>query len=300
MCRPRMWRSNLAEAARKPFDLDAARGMLIGLAVGDAVGTTVEFSPRGTFAPVMDMVGGGPFALAAGQWTDDTSMAMCLADSLLDCGGWDAADCMHRFVNWRDFGANSVTGTCFDIGLQTSAALDRFLHSGDPYAGPVDDAQSGNGGIMRLAPVVLAYGADAGVAREHARAQSRTTHGSESCLKAAAEMTDMLLFGESAHWPKPPNPPAVASGYVVHSMQAALWALGVSTDFEGAILAAVNLGGDADTVGAITGQLAGRKYGYSGIPKAWRDRLAWHNHILAKADALWQLTPDVPERGNNG
>jgi len=285
---------------RKPFDLDAARGMLIGLAVGDAVGTTVEFSPRGTFETVTDMVGGGPFGLAAGQWTDDTSMALCLAESLLDRGGWDAADCMRRFVNWRDHGYNSVTGVCFDIGLQTSAALDRFLHSGDPYAGPKAEAQSGNGGIMRLAPVVIAYAADAMLARDHAMAQSRTTHGSESCLNAATEMSDMLLAGDKASWPKPTEPPTEASGYVVHSMQAALWALGVSTDFESAVLAAVNLGGDADTVGAITGQLAGRIYGYGGIPAAWRDRLAWHDHILAKADMLWQLTPDVPKGDTNG
>ena len=300
MCKPRTWRSNLAEPSRNPFDLDAARGMLIGLAVGDAVGTTVEFAPRGSFPEVTDMVGGGPFHLAAGEWTDDTSMALCLADSLLDQQGWDAADCMHRFVRWRDTGYNSVTGTCFDIGLQTSAALDRFVQNGDPYAGPVEDRQSGNGGIMRLAPSVIAYGAEAQRARDHAKAQSCTTHGSPSCLKAVVEMTNMLLLGDHQTWPKPKLPPVEASGYVVHSMQAALWAIDQSTDFETAVLKAVNLGGDADTVGAIVGQLAGRLYGYTGIPQHWRARLAWHDTILAKADALWRLTPALPKGDTNG
>ncbi len=300
MCRPRMWRSNLADPAFKPFDLDAARGMLIGLAVGDAFGTTVEFSLRGSFPDVTDMVGGGPFDLVAGQWTDDTSMALCLADSLLAHRGWDPADCMRRFVNWRDHGYNSVTGACFDIGLQTSTALDRFVQNGDPYAGPVDDRQSGNGGIMRLAASVIAYGADAQNARDHAMAQSRTTHASQSCLTAAVEMTNMLLLGDPQTWPKPARPPAEASGYVVHSMHAALWAMAQSTDFETAVLKAVNLGGDADTVGAIVGQLAGRVYGYSGIPQDWRARLAWHDIIRAKADALWQLSPDMPKGGTYG
>jgi len=266
--------------------------MLVGLAVGDAVGTTVEFAPRGSFQPVRDMVGGGPFKLAPGEWTDDTSMALCLADSLLFAGGWDAADCMRRFVNWRDFGYNSVTGVCFDIGLQTSAALDRFLHSGDPNAGLVAEAQSGNGGIMRLAPVVIAFGADLAAARDFAVAQSRTTHASDSCMLAAADMAEMLVLGEVSNWPRPIDPPAEASGYVVHSMQAALWAIGSTSDFESAILAAANLGGDADTVGAITGQLAGRLYGYAAIPAPWRARLAWNDHILAKADALWRFRDD--------
>jgi len=274
--------------------------MLIGLAVGDAVGTTVEFALRGSFPEVTDMVGGGPFDLAAGQWTDDTSMALCLADSLLDQHGWDAADCMRRFVSWRDTGYNSVTGTCFDIGLQTSAALDRFLKDGDPYAGPTEDNQSGNGGIMRLAPIVIAYGAKAQTARDHAKAQSRTTHASESCLSAVVQMTDMLLRGDPQIWPKPAQPPVEASGYVVHSMQAALWAIDQSTDFESAVLKAVNLGGDADTVGAIVGQLAGRIYGYTGIPPHWRTRLAQHETILTKADALWRLTPVHPKGDTNG
>ena len=119
------------------FTLDQAQGMLLGLAVGDAVGTTVEFKARGTFPPVTDMVGGGPFHLQPGEWTDDTSMALCLADSLIAKRGWDPGDCMNRFVDWRDGGVNSVTGSCFDIGNTTSNALDRYLRDGDAYAGSI-------------------------------------------------------------------------------------------------------------------------------------------------------------------
>ena len=95
---------------------DRHRGCLLGLAVGDAVGTTVEFLPRGAFEPLTDMVGGGPFKLLPGQWTDDTSMALCLATSLVECGEFDAADQVSRYCRWLEEGYLSSTGRCFDIG----------------------------------------------------------------------------------------------------------------------------------------------------------------------------------------
>ena len=105
---------------------DRFRGCLLGLAAGDALGTTLEFKSPGTFEPIDDMIGGGPFGLRAGQWTDDTSMALCLATSLIECGGFDAMDQMRRYVRWRDEGYLSSTGYCFDIGNTVSGALDRF------------------------------------------------------------------------------------------------------------------------------------------------------------------------------
>ncbi|MBV1919738.1 MAG: ADP-ribosylglycohydrolase family protein, partial [Pseudomonadales bacterium] len=99
------------------------QGCLLGLAVGDAIGTTVEFMSRGSFPPVTDMVGGGPFDLEAGQWTDDTSMALCLAHSLIHCEGFDASDQMNRYCNWWQYGYMSSTGECFDIGMTVSDAL---------------------------------------------------------------------------------------------------------------------------------------------------------------------------------
>ena len=138
---------------------DRYRGALLGLACGDAVGTTLEFKPPGSFAPISDMVGGGPFELEPGQWTDDTSMALCLAVSLVEQGGFDPADQMQRYVRWYREGYLSSNGVCFDIGNTVSAALRRFERSGEPYSGATDPYSAGNGSIMRLAPLPLAFAA---------------------------------------------------------------------------------------------------------------------------------------------
>jgi len=131
------------------------QGCLLGLAVGDAVGTTLEFKPPGSFEAIDDMVGGGPFRLAPGQWTDDTSMALCLAESLLHCDGFDAADQMRRYCDWWRNGYLSSTGRCFDIGNTVANALHRFEASGDPFSGDTSPFSAGNGSLMRLAPVAI-------------------------------------------------------------------------------------------------------------------------------------------------
>jgi len=277
----------------KPFTRDEARGMLIGLAIGDALGTTLEFTPRAKVRPISDMVGGGPFGLAPGVWTDDTSMALCLAQSILACRGWCPADAMRRFILWRDEGYLSPTGACFDIGVQTNDALGRFLRTGDPIAGPTEDAASGNGGIMRLAPVVIAFGTRVADAEAAARAQSALTHASPACLDAASAMARCLVTGSRNALPAPDAPPAEATGWVCHTMEAAAWALGQGDDPETVLLAAVNLGGDADTVGAVTGQLAGRIWGWEALPPRWRARLHDHDEILALADRLYDMAPST-------
>jgi ADP-ribosyl-[dinitrogen reductase] hydrolase len=114
---------------------DRFRGCLLGLACGDAVGTTVEFAARGTFAPVTDMVGGGVFLLRPGEWTDDTSMALCLAASLTEQGRFDAADQMQRYWRWVDEGYLSSNGRCFDVGNTVYDALERFRQTGEPLSG---------------------------------------------------------------------------------------------------------------------------------------------------------------------
>ncbi len=134
---------------------DRMRGALIGLAVGDAVGTTVEFRSRGSFPFVTDMADGGPFHLAAGEWTDDTSMALCLADSLISTRDFDARDQMERYVRWYREGYLSSTGTLFDIGNTVRGALGRFESTGEPYAGPTGEMTAGNGSLMRLAPIPM-------------------------------------------------------------------------------------------------------------------------------------------------
>ncbi|MGE4303220.1 MAG: ADP-ribosylglycohydrolase family protein [Novosphingobium sp.] len=289
---------------------DRARGALLGLAVGDAVGTTVEFRPRDSFPLVIDMVGGGPFSLQPGQWTDDTAMALALADSLLNDAGLDEVDLMERFCRWHEQGAYSCTGTCFDIGITTRQALDRWRSDGNPVAGSTHPNSAGNGSLMRLAPVAIRHWNDAHARRDVAARQGATTHGAQEAIDACVYYADVLaaaIAGEPrsrvlsmtasglspdiekiAHgsWRGRPRDRICSSGYVVHTLEAALWCVGRTGDFRSAVLAAANLGDDADTTAAVTGQLAGALYGASGIPAEWLGRLAWRDRISAIAEEL--------------
>lgn len=283
---------------------DRAIGALLGLAAGDAVGTTLEFTKRDAVPPVTDMVGGGPFELKPGQWTDDTAMALALANSLIQWKGFNPRDCIRRFVDWYRRGDYSCTGTCFDIGIATSSALRRFEADGEPFAGSTDPNNAGNGSLMRLSPVAI-WGASRSEAElvQVARDQSRLTHGAEECVAACegyALLTARAIRGASREEILAPltldAPPRIAgvlagswrgksrsqissSGYVVDSLEAALWCVAQGESFEETILLAANLGDDADTVAAITGQLAGALYGANGIPAHWRQRLAWADEI---------------------
>jgi ADP-ribosyl-[dinitrogen reductase] hydrolase len=292
--------------------IDRFRGCLLGLATGDAVGTTVEFSSRGSFAPLTDMLGGGPFGLKAGEWTDDTSMALCLATSLVEQGKFDARDQMQRYVRWYEDGYLSSNGRCFDIGNTTRAALQRFKRTGDPFSGSTDSFSAGNGSLMRLAPVTLFYYPDRDLTWFYTAESSRTTHASQECLDACRYFGD-LLFLALAGKDKAEilgarqgdgclagsMPPIVqgsyreksrdairGSGYVVACLEAALWCFWWTESFETAILEAANLGDDADTTAAICGQLAGAYYGESGIPAHWLERLAMRDEIGTLAERL--------------
>ena len=273
---------------------DRAVGALLGLAVGDAVGTTLEFRSRDTYSPLTNMVGGGPFRLKPGQWTDDTAMALALAlalaDSLHGADDLDEHDLMQRFVAWWREGTYSCTGTCFDIGNTTRAALARFEKSGNPIAGDPSLHAAGNGSLMRLAPVAIRWWNDADKRGGAAARQSRTTHAAPEALDACISYADLIaeaIAGHPTHGLLAPRDtgfagaigPIVAgrwrgrhrdairaSGYVAHSLEAALWAVGRSGSFAEAVLTAANLGEDADTTAAIAGQLAGAIWGASGIP----------------------------------
>ena len=299
------------EAAAK----DRAVGALVGLAVGDALGTTLEFTARDSVPRVTDLVGGGPFGLAAGQWTDDTSMALCLADSLVEGGaerGLDPGDLMRRFVRWWKDGENSATGDCFDIGGTTAAALGRFERTGEPLAGSADPRSAGNGSLMRLSPVAVRWWNDLPAARAAARLQSRTTHGAEEAVEACAWFAELLVEAiggapaDTVLRPRNRSGGGVAaiaagsfrektreeiasSGYVIHTLEAALWAVSRAESFREAVVEAVNLGDDADTVGAVTGQLAGAVWGRSGIPAPWLAKLAWRERLEGLAGRLFDL-----------
>ncbi|MEO6893303.1 MAG: ADP-ribosylglycohydrolase family protein [Ktedonobacteraceae bacterium] len=298
------------------------RGSLLGLAAGDAVGTTLEFTPPGSFTPIDDMMGGGPFRLRSGEWTDDTSMALCLAASLVEHKGFNALDQIQRYIRWRNDGYMASNGRCFDIGGTVSSALRQFEHSGEPFAGPTDPGTAGNGSIMRLAPVPLFYARHSREAIEKSGESSRTTHGAAAAIDACRYLGALIvgaLNGESKeillspsyspvpnYWQEHPLVPEIAevaagsfkrrhppeiqgSGYVVKSLEAALWAFSHSDTFREGCLLAVNLGNDADTTGAVYGQLAGAFYGEQAIPLPWRTCLAHHQLIASLADQLFHL-----------
>lgn len=297
--------------------LDRAMGCLAGLAVGDALGTTLEFKRPGSFDPIDDIVGGGPFHLKPGQWTDDTSMALCLAESLLECDGFDLRDQADQYVHWWQEGHMSATGSCFDIGNTVSAALASFLRTGTPESGSTSPHAAGNGSIMRLAPVPIYYkAAEDAVGRSEA--SSRSTHQAPACLDACRYLGGILwalIHGatkdevlEPLYSPlgtlvlddpalravalgsfKEKQPPAIrGTGYVVQSLEAALWAFYRSDNFRDGALLAVNLGDDADTTGAIYGQIAGACYGLQGIPGPWLEKLHQRELILDLAKRLYE------------
>ena len=317
--------TSITRRSEVPLDVrDRMRGALLGLAVGDAVGTTVEFCAPGSFAPLTDMVGGGPFRLQPGQWTDDTSMALCLAHSLIACRDFDALDQMQRYCRWRDEGYLSSTGRCFDIGTTTSRALDAYSRSGNPVAGSTHSTAAGNGSLMRLAPIPMYFYQRADVLTMAAQS-SRITHASPiavDCCRYLAALIVGALDGRTKNellaphftpiagaWQDNPLDPVVAAiangsykeksppqirgtGYVAETLEAALWAFHHSTTFRDGCLLAVNLGDDADTTAAIYGQLAGAYYGELGIPEEWRERLA-HNAMLDQtAERLFELAFD--------
>ena len=291
--------------------IDRQRGTFIGLAIGDALGAAVEFEMPGTFPEVIGYRGGGPHGLAPGEWTDDTSMALALADSIASVG-WDLNDQARRYVAWWQEGEYSVNGRCFDIGITTWSALSRFLKTGDAKtSGDRSERASGNGSIMRLAPVPIRYADlfpdELEELVRYCIESSLPTHVSPQCLSACAYMglvLTALIQGVdreqvlASKWEpfqrlrqihalhpeiadvavgsfREKNPPEiVGSGYVVKSLEAALWAFHDANDFREAVLRAVNLGDDADTTGAVCGQLAGAYWGESGIPAEWREGLA--------------------------
>ena len=300
---------------------DRALGAMLGLAVGDALGTSLEFSRRDSQPQLTDIVGGGPFRLAAGQWTDDTAMALALADSLAANPLLDETDLMQRFVAWHERGEYSCTGTCFDIGITTRAALQRFKQTGNPLAGSTDPMSAGNGSLMRLAPVAIRHWPDRTLLRDVAARQSRTTHAAPEAVDACVAFAEVLadaIEGRArsqvlrehrgayagsiaavmaGSWRGKRRPEIRSSGYVAHSLEAALWCVGRTADFPDALLLAANLGDDADTVAAITGQLAGALYGAAGIPDAWLAKLAWREKIEAMAEALMDGAAGADQAG---
>lgn len=303
------------------------RGCLLGLALGDALGSTLEFSERDRAPKVMDLVGGGPFNLKPGEWTDDTSMAICLAHSLLRKEYFSPQDQMEIYSEWWRKGIFSVNGKCFDIGNTVLRALEKFELSKQANVGDPSPNSAGNGSLMRVAPAALFFLGDAKACIEACGASSKTTHKAPEAVDACRyfggllfgailgrdkkELTTQLFEPFPGAWDEIALQPSIvkvaqeahkktraeikSTGYVIDTLEAAIWAFFNSSTFEeGAILAA-NLAGDSDTVAAVYGQLAGAYYGEYMINPSWIKKLALHHIFYVYADRLLRYgVCDIP------
>ena len=290
------------------------RGVMLGLAVGDALGVPAEFQERGTFPKITEMIGGGPFRLNPGEWTDDTTM------SLIEYGGFNPADQMNKYWEWIELGYMSSNGRMFDIGDTTSEALCEFRKTGNVYAGIDDHKKAGNGSLMRLAPIPLFFEHDV-AARKFAANMSATTHGAKACIASCVFLThiihkalrglpkeQILTIDDPTNWfskldvdihrniaygdyKNKTEDQIKSTGYVIHTLEAALWCFYNTDTFEDGLIKAVNLGHDSDTTGAVYGQLAGAYYGAEAIPQRWLDKIVKRDIIITVADNLFDNRP---------
>jgi ADP-ribosyl-[dinitrogen reductase] hydrolase len=289
--------------------LDRSVGALVGLAVGDALGAPAEGKARDSYARLSDFAPSPEHGLAAGEWTDDTAMAICLAESLLAYPDLDARDLLGRFLRWYRRGENSCAGAGVGISAATRATLEGFERSGRCDAA-ADIGNAGNGCIMRLAPVAIRHRHAAEAARRVAERQACTTHTAAEAVAASAALADILVaalatadrarVAQAAAGASHKTLTAIAGGsYRTRTrdeissapragatLEAALWCVFRTSSFEDALLEAVNLGGDTDTIGAVTGQIAGALYGAAAIPTRWTEGLHAHRRLADLATRL--------------
>ncbi|PXW60889.1 ADP-ribosylglycohydrolase [Grimontella sp. AG753] len=311
----RYWDRTLELNVSEDVSRDKAIGALVGLAVGDAVGTTLEFQPRDV-NHVQDMVGGGPFRLRPGEWTDDTSMALCLAQTYLQANRLDADLFCQLMLRWYKFGENSSNGRCFDIGNATRYALEQYSLHGLKWDAKAANNSAGNGPIIRIAPVSIFRRQSHRAIYFDSKAQCHATHFACDALDASQFMALMLHYLISGYNKETAFAPHIypllsrvaiinageykeksrdqirSSGYVIDTLEAAMWAVWHTDNFRDAILLAANLADDADSVAATAGQLAGALYGWSGIPQEWKEKLVQHDRIASMAAALFDQAPD--------
>ncbi|MBS1199791.1 MAG: ADP-ribosylation/Crystallin [Proteobacteria bacterium] len=307
------------EVATTPTLTDRYRGLLLGLAAGDACGQAVAHRRAGTFTPLGDMIGGGPFDLPRGAWSDKTAMALCLAESLAETGGVDATDQVGRYLCWQREGHLSSTGQCVGISAETARALAQAQWTGNPMAGSFDPLRPRKEPLARVGPAVALLLPEPEEAIEAAVDATRVTHQAPVTLDAVRYLAALLvgaLQGVPRHelarplyspvegywvrhrlkpeieavargsWAEKAPPRIYGGGQAAEALEAALWAFNRARSFRDAVLAAANLGGDADVTAAVAGQLAGAHFGAAGIPAAWRGSIAGRDRIVALADQL--------------
>ncbi|HXZ58538.1 MAG TPA: ADP-ribosylglycohydrolase family protein [Steroidobacteraceae bacterium] len=294
-----------ADLLLDPGALTAVRGVrerflgaLLGLAVGDAVAAATQFRRPGRFAPVGDLLGGGPFDLPRGGWSDDTAMALCLAESLLECNGFDARDQVERYTRWQQQGHLSATGQCVGITAGTAGALARAHWRRRVFSGSHDPEILDPEPLSRIAPAVMFFFADERAAEERAAEAARTTCQAPAVLAACRTLARALhaaLSGQPRAAILALRPaaagaavaaPAEAGATAPEALGAAFDALGRTGSFRDAVLAAANLGGNSDVIASVTGALAGAHYTQGAIPTLWRNSLMKQQLIEGFADRL--------------
>lgn len=297
---------------------DKSRSLLFGIATGDALGVPFEFKSRNTVRknPATGMTGYGSYNQPPGTFSDDSSLSFCLAETLID--GYDIDRLGEYFLRWRDENYWSPLGDSFDIGISTSRALSRLAKGESPLnSGCTEEGANGNGSLMRIAPLVF-YTKDMPIDKrfEIAKEVSAITHAHIRSVIACfyyVEFLRLLLQGKDKFdayeilkkqvteflKQKSIDSEEISlfdrllkgnirelgeneisgSGYVVHTIEAAVWCLLNTDNYADAVLKAVNLGEDTDTTAAVTGGLAGLLYGVEAIPSEWKVVLARHDDI---------------------
>jgi len=306
--------ADLAERLR-----DRYRGLVLGLALGDALAAPVQHRKPGTFTPVGDLVGGGPFDLPRGAWTDDTAIALALAESLLDRGAFEARDFVERLTRWQRAGEGSATGQCLGISATTARALAQAQWSGNPFAGSHDPSRADREPLVRAGIAAAFALEDPEAAIELAAEAARPTHQApvvlDACRYFAALMVgalqgvprDELLAPDfspvpglwqrkrlkkevaevaAGAWRQSELSPGLASGSAVDALKLVLGALAAGHGYRDTVLAAVNLGLDADANGALVGELAGALYGAAALPPHWVAALVDGRRMTGIADRL--------------
>ncbi len=305
--------------------LERYRGAILGMALGDALGMPVEFPDPNPTEPVREILPAPHRGVAAGTWTDDTSMALCLAESLIEHGRMDAEDQLQRYQRWYREGHLSAEDDCFGCGPTVRAELERF--EGGVVAELIGDPEATtNGALMRVAPAPLAFRRDRDGAITAAGESSQTTHRAadsvDACRYYAGLMVGVLNgvakrellapgYPTDGPWETEPLAPrvrAVADGSfreneppeisgdndVVKTLEAALWAFNRTDEFEDGCVQAVALWLDADTTGAVYGALAGAHYGEAALPERWLVKLRYRDLLIDFAEGLYRLSERLP------
>ena len=290
----------------EPGTLAAARGLrerylgaLLGLATGDALGISTQFRRPGRFAPLGDLLGGGPFDLPRGAWSDDTAMALCLAESLLERGAFDARDQAVRYRRWQQEGHLSATGQCVGITAATARALARAQWRRQAYSGSHDPQALDAEPLSRVPAVVLFYFADREAALAHAAEAARATCQAPLVLAACRALAAALhaalsgatkgeiLAAAQTLIGGTDRPGALGQeGSAPAALASALEVFARTDNFRDAVLAAANLGGAADVIAGAVGTLAGAHYGAGAIPTMWRNSLMKLQLLEGFADRL--------------